>query len=54
LVTVLSVLRFTESDYLLGIFNVWLLYCLSFVLLSLITSLVSSTFGYCIVRPSFY
>ena len=37
---VLSVLRFTDSDYLLGI--LWPLCCLSFDLRILITSLVSS------------
>ena len=49
LAIVLSVLlRFTDFDYLFGIF--WPLYCLSFYLLILITSLVS--FGHCIVCPS--
>ena len=49
LAIVLSVLlRFTDFDYLFGIF--WPLYCLSFDLLILITSLVS--FGHCIVCPS--
>jgi hypothetical protein len=50
LVIVLSVLLFSASDYLFGIF--WPLYCLSFYLLPLITSLVS--FGHCIVCPSIY
>ena len=50
LVIVLSVLWFTASDYLLGIF--WSLYCLPFDLLPLITSLVS--FGHCIVCPLIY
>ena len=48
LAIVLSVLWFTASDYLFGIF--WPLYCLSlFDLQLLITSLVS--FGHCIVCP---
>ena len=47
---VLSVLRFTASDYLFGI--LWPLYCLSFDLRLLITSLVSC--GHCIVCPSIY
>ena len=47
LAIVLSVL-FTDFDYLFGIF--WPLYCLSFYLQILITSLVS--FGHCIVCPS--
>jgi hypothetical protein len=38
----ISKLRFTDSDYLFGIF--WPLYCLSFDLL--ITSLVSPNFSY--------
>jgi hypothetical protein len=46
LAIVLSVL-FTDFDYLFGIF--WPLYCLSFYLQILITSLVS--FGHCIVCP---
>ena len=41
-------LRFTASDYLFGI--LWTLYCLSFDLRLLITSLVSC--GHCIVCPS--
>jgi len=48
LAIVLSVLRFTDSDYTFGIF--WPLYCLSFGLRILITPLVS--FGHCIVCPS--
>jgi hypothetical protein len=48
LAIVLSVLLFSASDYLFGIF--WSLYCLSFYLLPLITFLVS--FGHCIVCPS--
>ena len=48
-VIVLSVL-FTASDYPFGIF--WSLYCLSFYLRLLITTLVSS--GHCIVCPSIY
>jgi hypothetical protein len=47
LAIVLSVLRFTDSDYLFGIF--WSLCCLSFDLRILITSLVS--FGHCVVFP---
>jgi hypothetical protein len=46
----LSVLRFTASDYSFGI--LWPLYCLSFDLLLLITSLVSC--GHCIVCPLIY
>jgi hypothetical protein len=46
----LSVLPFTASDYLFGIF--WPLYCLSFHLRPVITSLVS--FDHCIVCPSIY
>jgi hypothetical protein len=45
-----SVLRFTASDYLFGIF--WPLHGLSFDLRLLITSLVS--FGHCVVCPSIY
>jgi hypothetical protein len=48
LVIVLSVLRLTASDYLLGIF--WSMYCLFFDWRLLITSLV--TFGHCIVCSS--
>jgi hypothetical protein len=48
LVIVLSVLRLTASDYLLGIF--WSLYCLFFDWRLLITSYVS--FGHCIVCTS--
>jgi hypothetical protein len=48
LAIVLSVLRFKVSVYLFGIF--WPLYCLSFDLRFLFTSLVS--FGHCIVGPS--
>jgi hypothetical protein len=47
---VLSVLWFTTSDYLFGIF--WPLCCLSFDLRLLITSLVS--FGHCVVCPLIY
>jgi hypothetical protein len=47
LVIVLLVLSFTASDYLCGIF--WSLYCLSFHLRLLITSVVS--FGHCITCP---
>jgi hypothetical protein len=50
LAIVLSLLRFTASDYPFGIF--WPLYCLSFYLRLLITPLVSS--GHCIVSPSIY
>ena len=50
LAIVLSVLRFTASDYPCGI--VWPLCCLSFVLRLLITSLVS--FGHCVVCSSCY
>ena len=50
LAIVLSVLRSTATDYLLGIF--WTLYCMSFDLQLLITSLVS--FGHCIVYPLIY
>jgi hypothetical protein len=50
LTIVLSVLRFTASDYPFGIF--WQLYCLSFDLRLLITPLVS--FDHCIVCPSIY
>ena len=50
LVIVLSVLRFTASDYPFGIF--WSLCCLSFDLRLLITPLVS--FGHCVVCPSIY
>jgi hypothetical protein len=50
LVIVLSVLRFTASDYPFGIFCP--LYCLSFDLRLLITPLVS--FVHCIVCPSTY
>jgi hypothetical protein len=49
-VIVLSVLRFTASDYTFGIF--WSLYCLSFDLRLLITPLVSV--GHCVVCPSIY
>ena len=49
LAIVLSVLRFTDSDYLFGIF--WPLCCLTFFDLQiLITPLVS--FGHCVVSPS--
>jgi hypothetical protein len=57
---VLSVfLRFTDSDYLFGIFKLffWPLCCLSFFdLRILITSLVSSnsSFGHCVSCPSIY
>ena len=47
---VLSLLRLTASDYPFGI--LWPLYCLSFDLRLLITSLVSC--GHCIVCPSTY
>ena len=47
---VLSVLLFTASDYHFGI--LWPLYCLSFYLRFLITTLVS--YGHCIVCPSIY
>jgi hypothetical protein len=47
LAIVLSVLRFKVSAYLFGI--LWPLYCLSFDLRFLFTSLVS--FGHCIVCP---
>ena len=47
---VLSVLLFTTSDYHFGI--LWPLYCLSFYLRLLITTLVSC--GHCIVCPSIY
>jgi hypothetical protein len=50
LATVLSVLRFTTSDYPFGIF--WPLHCLSCDLPLLITPLVS--FGHCIVCPATY
>ena len=50
LVIVLSVLSFTACDYLFGIF--WPLYCLSFSLRLVITTLVS--FDHCIVCPSIY
>jgi hypothetical protein len=50
LATVLSVLLFTDSDYLFGIF--WPLCCLFFYLQILITSLVS--FGHCVVCSSIY
>jgi hypothetical protein len=50
LAIVLSVLRFTASDYLFVI--VWPLCCLSFDLRLLITSLFS--FGNCVVCPSIY
>ena len=50
LAIVLSVLRFTTSDYSFGIF--WPLYCLSCDLPLLITPLVS--FGHCIVCPVIY
>ena len=50
LTIVLSVLRFTASDYPFGIF--WPLYCVSFDLRLLITPLVS--FDHCIVCPSIY
>ena len=50
LVIVLSVIPFMISDYLFGIF--WSLYCLSFHLWFLITSLVS--FGHCIVCHSIW
>ena len=46
----LSVLQFTACDYYFGIF--WSLYCLSFHLRLVITSLVS--FDHCIVCPSIY
>jgi hypothetical protein len=46
----LSVLQFTACDYLFGIF--WPLYCLSFHLRLVITTLVS--FDHCIVCPSVY
>jgi hypothetical protein len=46
LVIVLPVLSFTASDYLCGIF--WSLYCLSFPLRLLITSVVSSHFSVCL------
>jgi hypothetical protein len=49
-VIVLSVLRFTASDYSFGI--VWSLCCLSFDLRLLITPLVSC--GHCVVCPSIY
>ena len=48
LAIVLSVLRFTASDY---IFLFWLLYCLSYDLRHLITSFY---FGYCIVCLTIY
>jgi hypothetical protein len=47
---VLSVLRLTSPDYPFGI--LWPLYCLSFDLRLLITSLVSC--GHCVVSPSTY
>jgi hypothetical protein len=47
---VLSVLRFTASDYFFGI--LWPLSCLSFDSRLLITSLVSC--GHCLVSPSIY
>jgi hypothetical protein len=47
LAIVLSVLWFTDSDYLFG--NFWSLCCLSLDLRILITSLV--TFGHCVVCP---
>ena len=50
LVIILPVLSFTASDYLCGIF--WSLYCLSFHLRLLITSVVS--FGHCIACPFIY
>ena len=50
LASVLSVLRFTDSDYPFGIF--WPVCCLSFDLRILITPLVS--FGQCVVCPSIY
>jgi hypothetical protein len=50
LVIVLSVVPFMVSDYPFGIF--WSLYCLSFHLWFLITSLVS--FGHCIVCRSIW
>ena len=50
LAIVLSVLRFTDSDYLFGIY--WPLCCLSFALQILITCLVS--IGHCVVCPSLY
>jgi hypothetical protein len=50
LVTVLPVLSFTTSDYLCGI--CWSLYCLSFHLRLLITSVVSV--GHCIACPFIY
>jgi hypothetical protein len=50
LVIVLSVLRFTASDYSFCVF--WSLYCLSFDLRLLITPLVS--FGHCVVCPLIY
>jgi hypothetical protein len=50
LVIVLSVLRFTASDYSFGVF--WSLCCLSFDLRLLITLLVSC--GHCGVCPSIY
>ena len=50
LAIVLSVFRFTDSDYLFGIF--WPLCCLPFDLRIMVTSLVS--FGHCVVCPSIY
>jgi hypothetical protein len=50
LVIVLSVLRFTDSDYLFGIY--WPLCCLFFTLQILITCLIS--IGHCVVCPLLY
>ena len=66
LVIVLSGLQITASDYLFGVFKLflsfffWLLCCLAFKLRLLIAPLASSSFscsfsfGYCVVRPLNY
>jgi hypothetical protein len=54
LTIVLSVLRFTDSDYLFGIFKFWPLCCLSSDLRILITLWYLQTFDHCVVCPSIY
>jgi hypothetical protein len=53
LTIVLSVLlQYTDSNYPFGIFKLWSLCCLFFNIQILITPLVSSNFGHCVVCSS--